>query len=306
MILRVIKRLHDRVWKAITRWLADEHAPAEDAHLSDYERLRYEIRSADVILVEGRSRVSEIIKTITLSSWTHSALFIGRLHDIRDKNLRDYISYHYDGDPGEPLLIEALLGEGTIVAPLSKYKGFHLRICRPKGLSPSDAEQVIKKCVGYIGLDYDLRQLLDLARFMFPYGLLPRRWRSTLFEHNTGNPTQTVCSTMMAEAFQSVKFPILPLVSKDTGHGISLSERNPKLYTPRDFDYSPYFEIIKYPLLGFDELAAYRRLPWVNTQANTDTEQHSVSEPIKTPEPASPKSANDHAEGQPAATVNID
>ena len=34
------------------------------------------------------------------------------------------------------------------------------------------------------------------------------------------------------------------------------------LYTPSDFDYSPYFEIVKYPYLGLEELSIYRKLPW--------------------------------------------
>ena len=38
--------------------------------------------------------------------------------------------------------------------------------------------------------------------------------------------------------------------------------RNPRLYTPKDFDYSPYFDIIKYPYLGLEDLGMYRRLPW--------------------------------------------
>ncbi|MEW8045856.1 MAG: hypothetical protein AB2805_05155, partial [Candidatus Thiodiazotropha sp.] len=39
-------------------------------------------------------------------------------------------------------------------------------------------------------------------------------------------------------------------------------KRNPRLFTPKDFDYSPYFDIIKYPFLGLDDLGVYRRLPW--------------------------------------------
>ena len=44
-------------------------------------------------------------------------------------------------------------------------------------------------------------------------------------------------------------------------------QRNPYLYAPKDFDYSPYFEIIKYPLFNPDEpLPYYRRLPWAKTR----------------------------------------
>lgn len=67
---------------------------------------------------------------------------------------------------------------------------------------------------------------------------------------------------MAAEAFHSVKFPILPLLIDPARARARLQERNSKLFTPRDFDYSPYFEIIKYPMFDFDELAIYRQLPW--------------------------------------------
>lgn len=276
-------RLHAKVWTAVTNWLNTE-LPGAQPHLSNYDRLRVEIRPADVVLVEGHGRVSNIIKNITLSSWTHAAIYIGRLHDIEDVGLRDYLRYHCTGEPAEPLVIEALLGEGTRVAPLSKYRNFHLRICRPKGLSHSDAALVIRHCVGCVGLDYDVRHLLDLARFLFPYGLLPRRWRSSLLEHNSGVPTRTVCSTMIAEAFHSVKFPILPLLVDHTTARASLQERNSRLFTPRDFDYSPYFEIIKYPMFDFDELAVYRQLPW-GTDEVVDSSRERASNYGKVPRP---------------------
>ncbi|NNJ96604.1 MAG: hypothetical protein HKP12_05535, partial [Gammaproteobacteria bacterium] len=38
-----------------------------------------------------------------------------------------------------------------------------------------------------------------------------------------------------------------------------------KLITPSDFDYSPYFDVIKYPMLDLDDLAVYRKLPWDRT-----------------------------------------
>jgi hypothetical protein len=280
----MLKRLQTRMWNAVTNWLNAEPGDG-DPHLSNYERMRLEIRPADVVLVEGRSRVSNIIKNITLSSWTHAALYIGRLHDIEDNDLREYLEYHYSGEPGEPLVIEALLGEGTVVSPLRKYRDYHLRVCRPKGLSRTDAELVIRHCIGCIGLDYDVRQLLDLARFLFPYGLLPRRWRSSLFAHNTGAPTRTVCSTMIGEAFQAVRFPILPLARERAGRRGNLQERNSKLFTPRDFDYSPYFEIIKYPMFDFDELAVYRQLPWameeVIVRAPGETSDHITQPPAE-------------------------
>jgi len=242
-------------------WLTEERPPA-GVPQCDFDRLSFEIRPCDVLLVEGRSRVSDVIKTITQSQWTHSALYIGRLHDIEDETTREHVSWLYDGDPSDQLIIEPLLGKGAIVSPLSDYREDHVRICRPTGLSRADVNRVVAFAVKHLGRDYDVRQLLDLARFLFPYGILPRRWRSSLFEHNVGVSTRTVCSTLIAAAFSAVHFPILPVVHRSADGKIKLYKRNTRLYVPRDFDTSPYFEIIKYPLLGLDDLAVYRQLPW--------------------------------------------
>ena len=252
-----------REWmaKKLADWLNAEDDQS-DIPPCDFDRLSFEIRACDVLLVEGRTRVSNIIKTITCSPWTHSALYIGRLHDIEDPDIQALVQRHFDGDPTEQLLIEPLLGQGTVITPLSKYETEHLRICRPKNLSRQDGRQVIASAVKHLGLDYDMRQLIDLARFMFPYGILPRRWRSTLFEQNAGEQTRTVCSTMIADVFADVHYPVLPVIHRQEDGSLRLYKRNTRLYTPSDFDYSPYFEIIKYPILGFDDIAIYRQLPW--------------------------------------------
>lgn len=246
----------------VTGWLTHEHGDQSDLPLCDFERLSFEIRAGDVLLVEGSSRVSNIIKTITQSAWTHSALYLGRLRDIEDAQLQGWVRRYYSGDDDEQLVIEPLLGQGTVINPLSKYRDHHLRICRPKGLSRQDGQQVLAAALAHLGGDYDFRQMLDLARFMLPFGILPRRWRSTLFNYSPGEQSRTVCSTMIAEAFAAVHFPVLPVVHRDAAGNLKLYKRNPRLYTPSDFDYSPYFEIIKYPMLGGDDLALYRQLPW--------------------------------------------
>ena len=245
----------------VTRWLTQER-PSAATPLCDFDRIRYEVRPCDVLLIEGRSRVSDVIRTITQSPWSHSALYLGRLHDIDDLQLREKVSQFYDGDPDEQLVIEALLGEGTVVNPLSKYEADHVRICRPTGLSRGDAQRVIAYSLQHLGFRYDVRQLLDLARLLFPYSILPRRWRSSLFEHNVGTPTRTVCSSMIAAAFTSVQFPVLPVIHQRDDGTVRVYPRNARLYTPRDFDYSPYFEIIKYPFLDFNDTPKYRTLPW--------------------------------------------
>lgn len=252
-----------RAWffRGLVNWLRrDVEAPS---HLySNFRRLSFEVEPGDVVLVEGRSRVSQVIKTVTQSNWTHSAIYIGRLVDISDLELRETIAGRYDGDPTEQLMIESLLGEGTIVAPIDKYRGEHLRICRPIGLSNEDQMRVIRYAASQLGVPYDVRQLLDLARFLLPYALFPRRWRSSLFERRPGDATRHVCSSMMAEAYSAVSFPVLPFIERRLDGKVVFYKRNPRLFTPKDFDYSPYFDVLKFPYLDRGDIEAYRSLPW--------------------------------------------
>lgn len=257
----MFSKVYNWVFNTFIQWLTTDR-PYEGIPLCDFERIRYELRPCDVLLIEGRSRVSDIIRGITQSSWSHAALYIGRLHDIEDPRIRNILSTHFKGSADTQLLIEGIMGEGTIVTKLSAYEHDHIRICRPRGLSRRDAQNVISFSIQKLGAAYDVRQIFDLARFLLPWTILPRRLRSQLFELNAGESTKTVCSSMLAEAFASVEFPILPLVKQHAEQGIELIARNPKLYTPRDFDYSPYFDIIKYPFVEFADYAMYRKLPW--------------------------------------------
>ncbi|WP_444998561.1 YiiX/YebB-like N1pC/P60 family cysteine hydrolase [Aliikangiella sp. IMCC44359] len=245
----------------IENWLNYETEPSTFP-ICDFEKLSYGIRPGDVVLVEGRSRVSDVIRIVTQSRWTHSALYIGRLHDIQNAEFRQKLQSHYPATPDQQLLIEGILGKGMIVTPLTDYLKDNLRICRPSTLSAPDAQNVINYAVSKLGVGYNIRQLFDLARFIFPWKILPRKWRSTLFTRKPDEVTKTVCSSLIAEAFYSVKYPILPLFRRHGKDGIELVPRNTRLYTPADFDYSPYFDVKKFPFMGTSSNSPYRDLPW--------------------------------------------
>ena len=141
----------------------------------DFDKVCHEIVPADVILVEGRQRISRTIRNITNSPWTHAALYIGRVYSIVDPKLRSKIQKYYKGRPEEQLLVECLPGKGTIVSPLSNYRGEHLRICRPQGLTKQDTDKVIAFAVDHLGNAYDHRQIVDLARFLMDSRFIPGR-----------------------------------------------------------------------------------------------------------------------------------
>ena len=256
---------YTRMRAKLDAWLSYE-PPATGIMPFDFSRLKYEIRPGDVLLIEGRSRVSSVIRTITQSPWTHAALYIGRLVDFEDDYMKEAIRKHTNAKDNTRLIIEDLIDRGTVITPLSFYRHHHIRICRPIGISPSDLHRVLNYAIRALGQPYNVRQLLDLARFFLPWTILPRRWGSSLFRTSTGAAESGVCSSLIAEAFSSVQFPVLPFIKSNENETLELFQRNPYLFTPKDFDYSPYFEIIKYPIFNPDEpLPYYRRLPWAKS-----------------------------------------
>lgn len=228
----------------------------------DFNSLYRDIRPCDVLLVEGFSRVSKTIKFLTHSTWSHAALCIGKHTYIKNQKLHEHLLNNYIGDKEEILLIEPVIGRGVSVSPLSKYHMNNLRLCRPVGLTQEDTTRVIDYCIGKVGYSYNLRQIFDLMRLLSPITIFPRRLFSSLYRINTEGEKKSICSSIIAEAFQSVQFPILPSIIVSKNGEIELAPRNTNLYSPKDFDYSPYFEIIKAPLFGMTNKAMYRKLPW--------------------------------------------
>ena len=105
---------HDARWyRAGDRPLFRKPIPGYEPFTpSDPEALRQSLLPGDVLLVEGNNNVSGVIKYLTQSTWSHSALYVGPLAGRF-------------GEDGEPhVLIEANLGEGVVAAPLSKYRSF--------------------------------------------------------------------------------------------------------------------------------------------------------------------------------------
>ncbi len=259
--------------KQISAWLTDERASSHERPPCDFTRLRHEIRPADVLLVEGKSRVSRVIQRFTQSPWTHAALYIGKLSDIEDSALRSRIEKKGEKPPHTRYIIESILGKGTVISPLNIYRFNHIRICRPIGLTPIDASQVIAYAIHALGKPYNIRQIIDLARLMLPWSILPQKWGSSLFRSSTGEPKYEICSTLIAEAFYSVHFPILPIVNSNQD-ALQMIQQNPYLFTPKDFDYSPYFDIIKYPMMDLDtSVPYYRRFPWHTHEASVKIDQ---------------------------------
>ena len=227
--------------KALARYLTcpnPNHLPLATA---DPDSLRAALRPGDVLLVEGNTRISTAVKYLTQSTWSHAALYVGELESVAG-----------DG-PEAKVLIEADLVEGVWAVPLSTYLNMHTRICRPVGLSEGDIARVLDFAVASLGRKYDLKNIIDLMRYLLPTPPVPTHVRRRMLTLGSGEPTSAICSTLIAQAFQSVRYPILPIRHRTGGNRETFSIRHYSLFTPRDFDISPYFRVIKPPIEeGFD------------------------------------------------------
>ena len=243
---------------------------------NDPVRLKAAIKPGDVLLVEGDQRVSQAVKYLTTSTWSHSALYIGDAYLKRHPEDRVRI-YRRFGREARFLIVEALIDQGVTLSPLTKYIDLNIRICRPIGLQPEDLEIVLDHVISRIGHAYDRRNFLELARYLLPFHLIPPKLKEDALHFGSGIETETICSTLLEEAFAKVHFPILPaylpwkprtmgerfkqmLVGRPTRRAWSglLQARHPTLSVPRDFDLSPHFDVIKFNT-GAD-LFDYRRL----------------------------------------------
>jgi hypothetical protein len=210
------------------------------ANSPQLKRLEAVLQPCDILLVDGGgSKVASIIKYTTQSTWSHAALYVGR----------SLAGHHNGRDDG--VLVESELGKGVIISPLARYAGYPVRVCRPVGLSEADKLKIIAFCARHIGDDYDTRNIIDLLRWLLPAPPIPQRFRRRMLALGSGEPTRVICSALIAQAFQSVKFPILPSVKRimaEAGEDAAreiLHIRHHSLFTPRDFDVSPYFAVIK-------------------------------------------------------------
>ncbi len=245
----------DWLGRKLGNLLRSENPGQEPFIPSNPEALRRTLRPADVILIAGGNKLSTGIKYLTQSTWSHAALYVGEALDAELK-----------ADPS--VLIEVVLGDGCISSPLSKYERYHTRICRPIGLTDADRDDVIQFMISRLGTQYDMRNVLDLARYLLPTPPIPARWRRRMIALGSGAPTRAICSTLIAEAFGRVRYPILPSVERVSIEQPAVSRfrrkeilhiRHHSLYAPADFDLSPYFKIVK-PTIeeGFN----YKGLTW--------------------------------------------
>lgn len=219
--------------------------PSYELHQSNsIESIFAVIKPGDILLVDGNSRISTAIKYLTQSTWSHSCFYLGSDNATLE----------------QATLLEADLNDGVTLVPLSKYAQYNVRVCRPVGLSEEECEVLLQFVKDRIGYRYDLKNIFDLMRYLIQNPAVPTQYRRQLLSLGSGEPTKAICSTLIAQAFQSINYPILPkeMIARDSGE-MHYEHRHFSHYVPRDFDLSPYFRVVKPTLeLGFD----FHKLNW--------------------------------------------
>lgn len=234
------------------------NAPTDDTALART------VRPGDILLVDGKQRISTAIKYLTQSTWSHAALCVEATCDASGEHSR---------------FVEADAIDGVRIVAATEFAGLHTRICRPVGVSEAEIRSVIEFALDHVGDEYDLTNIVDLARYLCPTPPVPSGWRRRMIALGSGEPTKAICSTLIAQAFQSIRYPILPEITRELMDDAEcqgcvrdiLHIRHHSLFTPRDFDVSPYFQIVK-PTLEcvFDHHA----LSWDDTMTGEKSLHH--------------------------------
>jgi len=246
---------------------------------TDYDALRRSIRKGDVLLVDGDLRVSAIVKYLTQSSWSHAALYIGdelvrRGGEESERALQEF------GEGAHHLLVEALY-EGVVVTPLRKYADANVRLCRPSRLRAEHLQTVLEDSIAAVGWRYDIRNVFELARHTLMLSLFPGRYRRRVERLGNGIASDVICTSLLGRLFHQVGFPVLPSVTfpeksaeweetsrfslrwlrRRRAHSGVFRQRHYTLLTPRDFDLSPHFEIIKFNVIQRGDFD-YQQIEW--------------------------------------------
>lgn len=257
--MKMRKTLLDRISELVAGTITAQSSGYEPYTPSAPEILWEALTPGDILLVEGNQKVSAAIKYLTQSTWSHAAMYVGDLLPIPEGGT----------EADRPRLIEVNLGQGCVAVPLNRYETYNTRICSPVGLSDQDRDKVVTYMIDRIGLAYDTRNIIDLLRYLLPIPPVPIRWRRKMLAFGSGDPTRAICSTLIAQAYHSVRYPILPDIKllpkcldkncETYARSEIMHIRHHSLFTPRDFDLSPYFRVVK-PTIekGFN----HREITW--------------------------------------------
>ena len=119
-------RVLDRFGQMLARYLEKPVSGYEPFTPSDPVALSASLKPGDVLLVEGNNRISGVIKYLTQSTWSHAALYVGKIDGKTSPDGETHV------------LVEANIEDGVVSVPLSKYGD----VAAKAGVAASEAEPI--------------------------------------------------------------------------------------------------------------------------------------------------------------------
>lgn len=193
------------------QFLTDQVHATAPGEVTNVRSLKTRVKAGDVLLISGHSRISNIVKVLTTSQWSHVVLFVGDRRDLlSDEEVRRWRA-QYGMEALRYLYLDADPVRGVHLKPLDETIGSVVRHCRASALAEADTDKVVESALSQLGKRYDITHIFRLLLFFaLPWGILPSRMRKFVTEF-TLSESDTICSRALSEAFDSVGYPIRPM-----------------------------------------------------------------------------------------------
>ena len=183
--------MHLKEWigRRLARYLEQPGKHIGRIATCDPEYLALTLRRGDVLLVEGTNRISTAVKYLTQSTWSHAALCIEDAGEARDIERIEFV--------------EADVSAGVRRVPLADFARMHTRICRAVGITPDEIDRLVDYVVSRIGYRYDLKNIVDLARYLIQTPPVPVRWRRRLLALASYERPAEACHVNNGRSFET-------------------------------------------------------------------------------------------------------
>jgi hypothetical protein len=221
--LTVLGRLRSSLLSAVALYLAQPVRHDGASVTSNPQSLSATLLPGDVLLTDGNTRAAALVRRITRSTWSHVAMYVGALED----------------GPDPRCIVEADVVAGVRAVRLSELNGLQVRVLRPRGLNDADRRRLADWVVSRIGGDYDLRHAWALGTQLLRLPLASRLAAPPATMAQTA--TRFICSSLLAQAFLLVGYPIMPIQLRVRDAGAP----DHRYVTPRDFESAPVFEVVR-------------------------------------------------------------
>jgi len=222
-ILRLVSHMRARLLAELAVFLSQPVKRYSAAATADPESLSAVLRNGDVLLTEGNTRAAALIKRITGSTWSHVSMYVGPLEE----------------GPDPRCIVEADIAQGVRSIRLSELEGLNVRVLRPIGLNDAARSRLAEWVVSRIGGEYDLKHAWALARSFLR--LPPKAGMPPAPNGIAESATRFICSSLVANAFALVGYPILPIHTAVA----AVSTTDHRYVIPSDFERAPVFEVVR-------------------------------------------------------------